>query len=525
MSLNTGSRSKIGSKLVALFLACLFGCTSGIQRSKQSGRTLTVAIESTPLAIDPRYATDVISSRVNELIYDSLVRPDSRGGFDCDLAQSVELATPTRWIFHLRRGVRFSNGAPLSARDVKYTFDSVLDPRFASIKRGGFEVLEQVEALDDFTVCLTTKKPFPATLELAALGIVPRNWPAAEAQAAPPGTGPFKLESFKRDDRIVLGRNPYWDGAKSNIERLVFKVIPDPIVRALELLKGEVDLAENNIPPEMVKYLSLRRSLQVITAPGVSYQYIVFNFRDPRLRDLRVRRAIAMSIDRATIVKTILGGTARLATGMLSPENWAYEPEVMTYPYDPVTAERLLDEAGYKAAPNDKSKVRLTLVYKTTGDEERRRLAQVFQAMLAKVGIRLDIRTNEWATFYSDIQHGNFELASLAWVGINDPHHYYTVFDSKMTPPRGSNRGSYANPEMDRLLERAESELNPENRRRLYSAVQKLAAADLPYVSLWWQDNVAVLNRRVKGFKPCLNGSLRSLVLVSFAGNDQADGK
>ena len=136
--------------------------------------------------------------------------------------------------------------------------------------------------------------------------------------------------------------------------------------------------------------------------------------------------------------------------------------------------------------------------------------------MLAEVGIELKIQTYEWPTFYSDIQRGNFDLTSLAWIGINDPHHYYMVFDSRMKPPNGLNRGGYSNPEMDRLLEEAEVTMDPARRKAIYAAVQKLAASDLPYVSLWWQDNVAVMSREVTGFEPYPNGSLRSFATLSL---------
>jgi peptide/nickel transport system substrate-binding protein len=205
--------------------------------------------------------------------------------------------------------------------------------------------------------------------------------------------------------------------------------------------------------------------------------------------------------------------TARVASGMLAPENWAYEPGVARYPYNPQAARELLDAAGYPM----RSGRRFTLVYKTTQGEERRLLAEALAAMLAKVGIELRIRTFEWPTFYSDIQRGNFDLTSLAWIGINDPQHYNMVFDSKMTPPKGLNRSGYSNPEMDRLLEAGQAALDPARRKAIYSAVQKLAARDLPYISLWWQDNVAVMTRDVSGFEPYPNGSLRSFAGISLA--------
>jgi peptide/nickel transport system substrate-binding protein len=202
-----------------------------------------------------------------------------------------------------------------------------------------------------------------------------------------------------------------------------------------------------------------------------------------------------------------------VATGMLAPENWAYDGDVQRYRYDPFKASTLLDQAGHAIGPTGTRA--LKLVYKTT--PEGRRLGEALQSMLARVGITLDIRTNEFATFYADIQKGNFDLAALDWVGTDLTHQYFMVFDSKMTPPNGVNRGGYANPAMDRLLEQSEVTLDPAARRALYAQIQKIAAVDLPYVPLWWMDNVVVMNRRVTGFAPYPNGSLRSLAGVSLA--------
>jgi len=476
---------------------------------------LRVDIDTSPLSLDPRYGTDAVSSRINELIFDSLARIDARGAIVGELAESLERPSPTELVFHLRRGVRFSDGRPLTARDVKYTFDSMLDPAALSPKGGDMAALARVEAPDDFTIKFITTRPYAPALQWALHGVVPyATPPPGRNQPAPPGSGPFRLRRLVRDEWVILDRNPYHRAPPAAVGGIAFKVVPDPTVCALELIKGAAQFAQNNLPPDLVAYLRGRRGLRVVQAAGSTYQYMEFNFRDPILADLRVRQAIAMAIDRDALVASIMRGTARVATGMLAPENWAYEANVVRYPYDPQAARRLLDAAGYPMRAGGR---RFALVYTTTQGEERRLLAQAFAAMLAEVGIELRIRTYEWPTFYSDIQRGNFDVTSMAWIGINDPHHYYMVFDSAMTPPKGLNRSGYSNPRMDRLLEQADATLDPVRRKAIYAEVQKLAAHDLPYLSLWWQDNVAVMSREVAGFRPFPNGSLRSLASISLA--------
>jgi peptide/nickel transport system substrate-binding protein len=468
---------------------------------------LQVDINTSPTSLDPRFAVDAISSRIDELIYDSMVRIGRDGNFAGDLADRIERPSPSRLVFHLRHGVRFSDGLELTARDVKYSYDSILNPASLSLKRPGLAEMASIRIVDGYTVEITTKRPYAPALEIAAYGVVPEGTPppGKRTGTAPPGSGPFRLLRFARDEAVVLARNPYREYPLGGAPGIVLKIVPDATVRTLELTEGICDFAENDsIQPDLIPYLAAQPELRVVKSPGTTFQYIAFNFRDPRLRDVRLRRAIAYAIDRQQIVDSMLRGTARVATGMFAPENWAYAGNVMHYGNDPAEARRLLEDAGY--APGDP---RLTFVYKTT--PEGGRLAEVIQAMLKRVGITLDIHTNEWATFYGDLVRGNFDLAPSQWVGINDPHQYFLVFDSKMMPPNGYNRGAYVNAEMDKLVEAGDVTLDPVVRREIYASVQQLAARELPYVPLWWVDNVAVINRRVAGFEPYPNGSLRSL--------------
>jgi len=504
-------RGQATARGLALCAALAFGCG---RPASPPARYLQVDIENSPTATDPRFATDAISSRVMELIFDSMVKIDRKGQLVGDLAESIERPDQSRIIFHLKSGIRFSNGRELTSRDVKFTYDSILDRWSASPKRAGLEQLKSLAIPDDHTVVITTARPYAPALEMGTYGIVPAGTPLPPAGGAvsPPGTGAFKMTKYVRDESAWLERNPYRPAPANSPQGIVFKIVPDPTVRALELAEGVCDVAPNNVDPEVLSYLLSNPDLRLNEAPGSGYVYLLFNFRNPQLHDLRVRRAIAYAIDRTAIVGAFLRGTARIATGMLVPENWAYDANVRSYDYDPQSARRLLDAAGYHADQHGLRDLKFT--YKTT--PENVRIAEVLQAMLRRVGIRIEIRSNEWATFYSDLGNGNFDLASMRWIGINDPNHYFLTFDSQMVPPRGLNRGAYSNPEMDALLEAGMSTLETAARRTIYGRVQRLAADDLPYVSLWWLQNVTVLNREVTGFEPYPNGSLRSLTSVTL---------
>jgi peptide/nickel transport system substrate-binding protein len=510
-----GMRKRKGRATASALALCAAALAYGCARpAPPPVRYLQVDIETSPIATDPRFATDAISSRIMELIFDSMVKSDRNGRLVGDLAESIERPDDTRIIFHLKPGIRFSDGRELTSRDVKFTYDSILDPWSGSPKRAGLEQLKSIEIPDQHTVVITTARPYAPALEMGTYGIVPAGTPLPRSSVAvsPLGTGPFTMTKYQRDDSAWLKRNPYRPAPANSPEGIVFKIVPDATVRALELAEGVCDVAPNNIDPEVLSYLISNPELRLNETPGTSYAYLLFNFRNPQLRDLRVRRAIAYAIDRAAIVGSYLRGTARIASGMLVPENWAYDGKVRSYGYDPEMARQLLDDAGYHADRNGMRALKFT--YKTT--PENSRLGEVLQAMLRRVGIRVEIRSNEWATFYSDLANGNFDLASMRWIGINDPNHYYLTFDSLMVPPRGLNRGAYSNPEMDALVEAGMSTIDPASRRSVYRQVQRLAADDLPYVSLWWLQNVTVLNREVAGFEAYPNGSLRSLASVTL---------
>jgi peptide/nickel transport system substrate-binding protein len=512
-------RGRATAHVLALCAALGFGCGRPLP---PPARYLQVDIETSPTATDPRFATDAISSRIMELIFDSMVKVDRNGRLVGDLAESIERPDDTHIIFHLKSGMRFSDGRELTSRDVKFTYDSILDRGSASPKRAALEQLKSIEIPDQHTVVITTAHPYAPALEMGTYGIVPAGTPLPRSSVAvsPPGTGAFRMTNYLRDDSAWLKRNPYRSAPANSPEGIEFKIVPDATVRSLELVEGICDVAPNNIDPEVLSYLISNPNLRLNEAPGTSYAYLLFNFRNPQLRDLRVRRAIAYAIDRAAIVGSYLRGTARIATGMLAPESWAYDGNVRSYGYDPEIARRLLDDAGYHADANGVRALKFT--YKTTPDNGR--LAEVLQAMLRRVGIRVEIRSNEWATFYGDLASGNFDLASMRWIGINDPNHYYLTFDSSMVPPRGLNRGAYRNPEMDALVEAGMSTIDAASRRAIYAQVQRLAADDLPYVSLWWLQNVTVLNREVAGFEPYPNGSLRSLARVTLVAPSARDG-
>jgi peptide/nickel transport system substrate-binding protein len=468
-----------------------------------------VGLEAAPTNLDPRLATDAYSERIDQLIFNGLVRRTPQGETVPDLADRWEVKADRVYTFHLRPGVRFQDGTALTSDDVRYTFESLLSPAFASPYKKDYAVIDRIETPDPATVRFVLKEPFAPFLLNLTRGIVPRHLAETAGKnfsSEPLGTGPFLFTRWIPDQAVELTANPsYYEGAPK-IQKVIFRIIPEESTRLLELLAGSVDFLENALSPDLLDRIEQTPGLAVYSGKGNSYSYMGFNLADPILKDLRVRRAIAMAIDREGIIKNILRGTAEPATGLLPPGHWAYDPDVRSYPYAPREAKRLLSEAGYRLP--------LRLSFKTSQNELARRIAEAIQHQLAGAGIEIDLRTYEWGTFYADIKAGNFQLYTLSWVGVNDPDLYYMTCHSESLPPAGANRGRYIDPEMDRWLIEGRKTLDRNRRARIYAEVQKRAAERLPYVSLWYTKNIVVMKRNIKGFLLYPGGDLISLKRV-----------
>lgn len=487
--------------LAALLL--LAGCHS----ARRDPNTVVFLIESSPTNLDPRIGTDGQSEHIDELLFDGLVARDANFHFMPALAERWEEPDPRTLIFHLRSGVHFHDGRLLTARDVVWTINSMRDGTMISPKANAYVSVESVEAPDAQTVIFHLKRPdnfLLTNLSTGAIGIVPEG-SGREFWRHPVGTGPFRFVSQQIDQDVVIERNPQSWQAEPKIERVRFAVVPDAITEALELEKGSGDLAINSLPMDALPVLARRPNLVVEDGPGTQIQYLAFNLRDPLLRDVRVRQAIACAIDRRLIIRTLLRGHARRAVSLLPASHWAWTGDVVHYNYDPEQAERLLDAAGH---PRGTDGVRFHLTMKTSTREDARLLAAVLQQQLARVGIALDLRSYEFATFYSDVTRGSFQMYSLRWVGGNEqPDIFSYVFATRNFSPKGANRGHYSNAKLDALLDDAEMSSDEAKRRADYVEAQQILARDLPAFNLWYLDTVVVHNRRLTNVIPTPSGS------------------
>ena len=492
-------KSPMCKRLALTFLliaAC--ACNLGCNRQQLSTNSVTVLIESSPTNLDPRIGVDAQSERIDSLIFDSLVRKDEHFELQPWLAESWQTPDPLTYIFHLRGDVHFHDGRLLTSADVKYTLDTILQGKVVSVKANAYQTFDHVDAPDAQTLIIHLKKPDPAllwNLSDGGFGVVPAG-SGRDFWQHPIGSGPFAFVSQEQDKDVMLQRAPHTWQPLPSIQSLRFAVVPDATTRALELQKGSADATINALPADMVYAMRRDSNLQIDSGPGTTLAYLIFNTRDAVLRDARVRNAIALAINRPLIIHSLYRDQARVAESVLPPEHWAWSGDVERHSYDPAAANALLDSAGY---PHKADGYRFHLGMKTSTDESSRLLAMVVQQQLADVGIALDVRSYEFATFYADISRGVFQMAPSRWIGGNEaPDIFRYSFAKASFPPHGANRGFYENPQIDQLLTDAASTSDRPRQQADYDNVQKTLAKDMPTINLWYMDTVLVHSRRLQ---------------------------
>ena len=499
--------------LFPLFVACSAPSNTSLPASiVLDDQPFVVALDSAPTAFDPRLATDAYSERITHLVFSALIRLDPQDRIVPDLAQRWEIEG-NRYTFYLRKEVRFHDGRLLTADDVRYTYESILDPETASPFRKTYEIIDKIDTPNPQTISFVLKGSHAPFLFSLNRGIVPKGHGALMPH--PIGTGPFSFLSYEPDHAVELRAFPgYFGGAPKmigqvpRIGRLMFKIIPDQATRLLALQKGSVDLIQNGFAPDLLPRLQKNSRFKIIKGPSTTYSYLGFNLTDPVLKKKKARLAIAHAIDKEKIAKYIFQDQVTPANSLLTERHFAYAP-TKRYPFNRERASQLLDEAELYPSPVTGERFHLT--YKTSQNEIGRMVAEVIQSQLSEVGIGVTIRSFEWGTFYSDVKSGNFQLFSLSWVGVNDPDIYYDLFHSSAIPPNGANRVRYQNQRMDDLLASGRIILQPDQRKDVYKEVQEILAEEMPYVSLWHAENVAVMKKEVQGYTLYENGDFFSL--------------
>jgi peptide/nickel transport system substrate-binding protein len=506
---------------LALVAASLPGCRAKTRRTPDD--TLVVLIPNLIRDLDPRFALTNYDVKLSRLVAVGLTTVD-RANLEpaLALAESIEAAGPLAFRVVLRPDARFSDGSPVRAEDVAFTFTSVMSPGLGSLKRRGFEErFERFEVLGERELVIHLVKPVATLMSDLDFGIISKS--AADARMRYPdrrvvGAGPYMIETVS-GERATLVRNPHFFGEAPRSPRIDFRVIRDSNATTLMLVGGSADLTQNSIRVDLVGEVAARDRIELVSGPSAFLTYLMMHNEDPILSDVRVRQAIALALDRRRIIEAKMGGRAVVATGMLPPSHWAYNGEVDRYDHDPERARKLLDEAGYPDPDGPGGRPRLRLSYKTSAEQFRLTLARIMAAQLAEVGIEVEVRSFEFGTFFADIKRGNYQLASMQTAEITEPDYLFTYFHSSRIPSPEEldlhNRWRYRNDRVDALTMKGREEMDRARRRELYAEAQAILAAEVPIVPLWHEDNLALMNVDVEGYQVFPNAQFIGLTTAT----------
>ncbi|MGE2722698.1 ABC transporter substrate-binding protein [Mycolicibacterium celeriflavum] len=497
-------RRRVASIVIVVVTAIvtgLAGCSTGEGVDLgESSNNLVAAIAGEPDQLDPHKTSAYFSFEVLENVFDTLVEPDANLEMRPALAESWEVSPDQlSWTFHLRPGVTFHDGSPFTADDVVFSYRRIIDEQLANVDK--FSAVTDVRAVDPMTVVIDVKHPTPNLLTniggFKGMAIVQRrNVESGQIATHPVGTGPFAFQSQKSGDSITLTANPsYWGGAPK-IAGVTFRFISEPSTALSALQAGEIDWTDS-IPPQRVAQLRDDDSLHLAVTASNDYWYLALNEAHKPWDDVRVRQAVAYGIDRAAIVQATSYGTAA-ANQLAIPEGNPWYTAYDRYRYDTDTAQRLLDEAGVGDVDLD--------MLVTSEYPETVTAAQVIADNLAPLGITVNIRTVDFATWLDEQNSGNFDMLMMGWLGNIDPDDfYYAQHHTNGT----SNAQKFSNPDVDRLLDAGRVETNREARFDDYRQAATIIADEVSYIYLYNPSVIQAWVTNLSGYEARRDGAVR----------------
>jgi len=440
-------------------------------------KVLNFGLSGNPDTLDPHKTAGTLTFQTLKSIYDTLVEPDQEERIVPALAVSWTVsADGLTWTFKLRTGVVFHNGDRFASRDVKATFDRVRDKATASPKASEFAAIASIDTPDDMTVVIKLSKPFAPFLAVLASGwaaILPKSLidSGNDFATKPVGTGPFVLKEFVRDSRIVLEKNKnYWIKGSPKLDRIVMNIIPERAVQVQGLISGAIDAVEF-VGPNDLSVLAASPDVQVDKVLSALIQVMAINCTNPILADARVRQAINYAVDKQTVLDVAYGG-GRIIGTFMDATNAYYKDFTSLYPYNPDKARSLLKEAG---VPADAS---FTLVL-PSNYEEHVKAGQLYQDMLTKVGLKVNIKLVDWPTWLADVYTAaKYDFTVIGHTGKLDPDGTVGGYGNKSKYVR------WDNPQALDLITRAAGTIGYENRRKLYDQALEIMAKEVPFVYL-----------------------------------------
>jgi peptide/nickel transport system substrate-binding protein len=492
-------RAAVIAAMVALLVTVSCSPAQRVDLGQGSGN-LIAAIAGEPDQLDPQKTSAYFSFEVLENVFDTLVEPDANLEMRPALAESWTVSSDQlTWTFHLRKGVTFQDGSPFTADDVVYSYRRIIDEKLANVDK--FSAVTDVSAPDDDTVLIRVKQPTPNLLTnlggFKGMAIVQRkNVESGQIATHPVGTGPFAFASQKSGDSIMLAANPHYWGGRPKVPGVTFRFISEPSTALSALQAGEIDWTDS-IPTQRVAQLKNDDSIKLAVTPGNDYWYLALNEAREPWKDARVRQAIAYAIDRKAIVQATSYGTAT-ANQLAIPQGNPWYTPYDTYRYDIEKAKSLLAEAG--ASPE-------TLDMLVTSEyPETVTAAQVIADNLKPLGITVNIRTVDFATWLDEQNTGNFDMLMMGWLGNIDPDDFYYA---QHHTDGSSNAQKFSNPDVDRLLDAGRVETNQQARHADYAKAATIIADQVSYLYLYNPSVIQAWTTNLSGYEARRDGAIR----------------
>ncbi|UXA11609.1 ABC transporter substrate-binding protein [Mycobacterium sp. SMC-8] len=502
------ARTAVRTAVLAIcaLLVAVTGCSTGqrVDLGQGTAGALVAAIAGEPDQLDPHKTTAYFSFEVLENVFDTLVEPDENLRMRPALAEAWEVSPDQlTWTFRMRPGVTFHDGTVLTADDVVFSYRRIIDEQLANSDK--FSSVRAVEAPDPATVVIRVDRPTPNMLTnlggFKGMAIVSRaNVESGRIATHPVGTGPFRFLGQKSGDSISLGANPdYWDGPPG-VSGVTFRFISEPSTALSALQAGEVDWTDS-VPPQRVAQLRDDDSVELAVTPSNDYWYLALNEAREPWNDVRVRQAIAYAVDRDAIVQATSYGTAavnQLAIPEGNPWFTAYDRYREDGEAGLDTARSLLDAAGARPTSLD--------MLVTTEYPETVTAAQIIADNLAPLGITVNIRTVDFATWLDEQNSGNFDMLMMGWLGNIDPDDfYYAQHHTDGT----SNAQKFSDPEVDRLLDAGRVETDEAARKDAYAKAATLIADQVSYIYLYNPSVIQAWNPQLSGYEARRDGAVR----------------
>ncbi len=477
------------------------------------GDAIVVGSISDARSLIPIIASDSASAEVCSFLFNGLVKFDKDVNIVGDLAQGWEIQEDGLVIvFRLRRGVKWHDGEPFTAKDVEFTYKKLIDPQVKTPYSGDFERIRSLEVLDDYTVKVTYKEPFSPALASWGMWIMPEHALKGEDlnktpfSRRPIGTGPYRLKSWKTGEKIELVSNREYFEGRPCIDRYIYRIIPDEATIFLELETQGIDWT-GLTPLQYMRQTETRffkSHYRKFKYPSFSYTYMAYNLQDVKFRDPRVRRAFNYAVNKSEIVDAIFFGLAKVTTGPFLMGSWAYNNDVAPAPYDPSRAKALLKEAGWSDSDGDGwvekggAEFEFTILV-NQGNTERVQCAELMQKYLKAIGIRVKIRVLEWSTLINDfLNKKRFEAVIMGWFLPRDPD-LYDIWHSSKTREGEFNFIGYKNERVDLLLEEGRRTFDQTKRAAIYREIHKLIYEDQPYLFLYSPEALPIVHKRFRG--------------------------